>query len=88
MTLKNLLLSSLLLGAALSSPGVSRRQDGPVDPGTAADCTYYDTALDSSYTCAWFEFNWGLSHEDFVSYVRLSPPCITPRNDDSIISTH
>ncbi|GIK02896.1 hypothetical protein Aspvir_006959 [Aspergillus viridinutans] len=68
MILKNLLSSSLVLGAALASPHLSRRQDGPVDPGTAADCTYYDTALDSSYTCKWFEFNWGLSHEDLVSY--------------------
>ncbi|GAB1211881.1 hypothetical protein ATERTT37_001005 [Aspergillus terreus] len=54
--------------AALANPHLYRRQDGPLDPGTASDCTYYDTALDSIYTCEYFEFNWGLSHEDFVSY--------------------
>lgn len=47
-------------------------QDGPVDAGTAADCTYYDTALNNNYNCAYFENEWGVSHEDFVSYVS---PC-------------
>ncbi|GIJ81614.1 hypothetical protein Asppvi_000113 [Aspergillus pseudoviridinutans] len=68
MALQTLLPYSLLLGAALANPHLSRRQDGPVDPGTATDCTWYDTALDKTYTCQWFEFNWGLSHQDFVSY--------------------
>ncbi|KAL4787166.1 hypothetical protein BJX76DRAFT_29083 [Aspergillus varians] len=68
MGLRHLPLCSLFVGAALANPHLHRRQDGPVDPGTAADCTWYDTALDASYTCEWFEFNWGLSHEDFVSY--------------------
>jgi hypothetical protein len=71
MGLRHLLPASLLVGAALANPHLYRRQDGPVDPGTASDCTYYDTALDSTYTCEYFEFNWGLSHEDFVSYVNL-----------------
>ncbi|KAF3389261.1 LysM domain-containing protein [Penicillium rolfsii] len=52
----------------MANPHLYRRQDGPVDPGTASDCTWYDTARDSTYTCEWFELNWGLSHEDFVSY--------------------
>ncbi|KAF2012853.1 carbohydrate-binding module family 50 protein [Aaosphaeria arxii CBS 175.79] len=46
----------------------SRRQEGPVDPDTAKDCTYYDTALDSSFTCKFFEDNWIISHEDFVDW--------------------
>jgi hypothetical protein len=50
-----------------------RRQDGPVDPGTAADCTYFDTAINKNYNCAYFENEWGLSHEDFVSYVSIEP---------------
>ncbi|RHZ63585.1 LysM peptidoglycan-binding domain-containing protein [Aspergillus thermomutatus] len=68
MLLQSLLPYSLLLVAALASPRLTRRQDGPVDPGTAADCTWYDTALDKTYTCEWFERNWGLTHEQFVSY--------------------
>jgi hypothetical protein len=53
-----------------------RRQDGPVDPGTAADCTYFDTAINKNYNCAYFENEWGLSHEDFVSYVSIKPCCV------------
>ncbi|KAF2731444.1 hypothetical protein EJ04DRAFT_394902, partial [Polyplosphaeria fusca] len=45
-----------------------KRQDGPVDPGTAPDCTYFDTALDATYTCDWFESSWSLSHADFVDW--------------------
>lgn len=51
-----------------------RRQNGPVAPGTAADCTWYDTALSESYTCAFFEEDWGLTHEEFVDYVQFSLP--------------
>ncbi|KAF9871211.1 hypothetical protein CkaCkLH20_11380 [Colletotrichum karsti] len=43
-------------------------QDGPVAPGTATDCTFYDTAYDNTYTCSVFEDSWGLSHADFVDY--------------------
>ncbi|ETS75314.1 hypothetical protein PFICI_12258 [Pestalotiopsis fici W106-1] len=45
-----------------------RRQDGPVAPGTATDCTWYDTAYDSSFTCGFFEKSWGLTHAEFVDY--------------------
>ncbi|RDW72383.1 uncharacterized protein DSM5745_07555 [Aspergillus mulundensis] len=45
-----------------------KRQDGPVDSSTSPDCTWYDTALDSSYDCAYFESMWALTHEQFVSY--------------------
>ena len=59
----------LLLNASLASAGtLYRRQDGPVAPGTATDCTYYDTARSERYTCAFFEENWGLTHEQFVDY--------------------
>ncbi|EDN97659.1 hypothetical protein SS1G_12513 [Sclerotinia sclerotiorum 1980 UF-70] len=67
------LLSWLLLikaTFAIANPKLNkhRRQDGPVDPGTATDCTYYDTAYDSSYTCAYFEESWGLTHADFIDW--------------------
>ncbi|PKY05239.1 hypothetical protein P168DRAFT_326936 [Aspergillus campestris IBT 28561] len=68
MGIRRLLHCSLLVGATLADPRLHRRQDGPVDPGTAADCTWYDTALDPAYTCERFELYWGLSHGDFVSY--------------------
>ncbi|KAI0439810.1 hypothetical protein F4803DRAFT_529643 [Xylaria telfairii] len=45
-----------------------KRQNGPVDPKTDPDCTYYDTAYDSSNDCAYFEEWWGLSHTDFVAW--------------------
>jgi hypothetical protein len=44
------------------------RQTGTVPPDTASDCTFYDTAVDSTYTCAYFEENWGLTHAEFVDY--------------------
>ncbi|CAD6446761.1 ebb40fb2-5fe2-4202-a0f0-7e45d98b00a8 [Sclerotinia trifoliorum] len=67
------LLSWLLLikaTFAITNPKLNKhpRQDGPVDPGTATDCTYYDTAYDSSYTCAYFEESWGLTHADFIDW--------------------
>jgi hypothetical protein len=49
---------------------LNKRQDGPVAPDTASDCTYFDTALDSSMTCAYIEDYWGISHEQFLDYVR------------------
>lgn len=52
-------------------PAHIRRQTGPVAPGTAADCTYYDTAVDSSYICDFFQSDWGLSAADFLDYVSL-----------------
>ncbi|KAI3542564.1 hypothetical protein CSPX01_06769 [Colletotrichum filicis] len=45
-----------------------RRQTGPVAPGTASDCTYYDTAVDRSYNCDFFQIEWGLSAPDFLDY--------------------
>lgn len=59
MSLRRLLPYSLLVGAALASPRLNRRQDGPVASDTAADRTWYDTVLDSTYNCKWFELNWG-----------------------------
>ncbi|KAH4183220.1 hypothetical protein HBI16_217600 [Parastagonospora nodorum] len=47
---------------------LSRRQDGPIAPDTATDCTYYEMARDSSMNCGFFEQDWGLTHEQFVDY--------------------
>ncbi|KAF3031360.1 hypothetical protein E8E11_000246 [Didymella keratinophila] len=47
---------------------LNKRQDGPVAPDTASDCTYFDTVLDSSMTCAYIEDYWGISHEQFLDY--------------------
>jgi hypothetical protein len=67
-----LLLYAAAAGAAASrEPGRTRvrRQQGPVDPGTAPDCTYWETALDSSFTCSYFEESYGMTHADFVDWV-------------------
>lgn len=57
-------------------PQANKRQDGPVDPSTAKDCTYFDTAIDKTYTCQYFEQTWGLSAADFLDWVclELLPP--------------
>lgn len=60
----------LLATATLGRPQLTRRQDGPVDPSTASDCTWYDTAVDKSYDCEYFADQWGITRDDFVSYVR------------------
>ncbi|RYP17573.1 hypothetical protein DL765_004428 [Monosporascus sp. GIB2] len=66
------LLSQGLLGAGaalnIQEQRAVRRQDGPIDPGTAPDCTCYDTAYDESMDCQYFEDSWSLSHADFVNY--------------------
>ncbi|RYO86656.1 hypothetical protein DL764_008976 [Monosporascus ibericus] len=61
----------LMAGTAASTTKAARavrRQDGPVDPGTAPDCTFFDTAYDKSYNCQYFEESWGISHADFVAW--------------------
>jgi hypothetical protein len=60
----------LLATATLGRPQVTRRQDGPVDPSTASDCTWYDTVTDKSEDCDYFAEEWGITRDDFVSYVR------------------
>ncbi|KAK3315448.1 hypothetical protein B0H66DRAFT_536321 [Apodospora peruviana] len=55
---------------AFKLPSV-KRQDGPVDPTTAKDCTYFDTALDKTYTCKYFETTWSVSHADFLDWDTL-----------------
>ncbi|KAL1617782.1 hypothetical protein SLS54_007561 [Diplodia seriata] len=37
---------------------------------SAADCTYYETALTADDTCTSFEQNWGISHADFNPGVK------------------
>ncbi|KAI5455804.1 hypothetical protein BGZ63DRAFT_338976, partial [Mariannaea sp. PMI_226] len=55
---------------------LSKRQDGPTDPGIAKDCTFWDTALDSSYNCDYFEKTWSISRVDFVSWnPSIKPDC-------------
>jgi hypothetical protein len=49
---------------------VSPRQDSPVAPDTASDCTYYDTAPSVYDTCEIFQDSWGLTFEQFFNYVR------------------
>jgi len=64
---------------AASSQGRNhRRQDGPVDPRTASDCTYFETALDKSYDCKYYQNRWGLSAADFLDWVSLAEPRSLP----------
>jgi hypothetical protein len=67
--LLHILAVPLLASVVLGHPRVTRLQDGPVDPSTASDCTYYDTSNDSSQDCDYFVELWGITHNDFVSYV-------------------
>jgi hypothetical protein len=48
--------------------GMSKRQDGPTVPDTASDCWFWDTMLDKSMHCKYFEDVWGLTHEQFLDY--------------------
>ncbi|EFQ99447.1 LysM domain-containing protein [Nannizzia gypsea CBS 118893] len=56
---------ALILGATVNGYLVPR-QSGPVDPGTAPDCRFYDEALNVIHDCAYFEQKWGVSHANFV----------------------
>ena len=47
----------------------TKRQGANVDPSTTKDCTFWDYALDESYTCQYFEEQWAASHDDFVAWV-------------------
>lgn len=69
---------TILQGLALALSAVSaqgrvhnRRQNGPVDPSTASDCTLFDDAVDATYTCKYFEDLWALPHKDFVDWVSV-----------------
>lgn len=67
--MQSIITHGLLAGTVVASAtGNVRRQDGPVDPGTAADCTYWETALDTSYTCAYYQDSWGISAADFLDW--------------------
>jgi hypothetical protein len=64
--------ASVVLGAEHVSDHwsrVSKRQDGPTAPDSAPDCTFWDTMLDSSMDCKYFEDGWGMTHEQFLNYV-------------------
>ncbi|KKY32901.1 hypothetical protein UCDDA912_g07129 [Diaporthe ampelina] len=63
----SIIIQWLLAGAvAAVATGKARRQDGPIDPGTAADCTYWETALDTSYTCVYYQDIWGISAAELL----------------------
>ena len=49
--------------------GLTGRQSGPVDPGTIKDCTFWDTAINETYTCQLFQDDWDLTFAQFFSYV-------------------
>jgi LysM repeat protein len=59
---------STLLALATASIGFSAAQDGPTEPDTDPDCSFWDTAYDESMDCAYFESVWGMSHKDFVAW--------------------
>lgn len=65
----SIIIQGLLAGSVTAAATEkARRQDGPVDSGTAADCSFWETALDSSYTCAYFQDSWGISAADFLDW--------------------
>ncbi len=69
------LLLLLLLTAAVKGSALSRRQRGKVDPGTASDCTAWDDVDSSSKNwCQYFLSEWGLSRDDFLSWVCAPTP--------------
>lgn len=70
---------AILYGNAVAA-ATFKRQSGPVDPTTDPDCTYYDTAYDSSNDCAFFESYWGLSHADFIAWVGHLFPSLSHFN--------
>jgi len=55
-----------------------RRQDGPVDPRTASDCTYFETALDKLYDCKYYQNRWSLSAADVLDWVSHAHPQSLP----------
>lgn len=59
--------SSILAAAFVATV---QAQSGPVDPSTTKDCTFYADAVDASDTCAKIEDDWGISHAQFVQWVR------------------
>ncbi|KAF7544085.1 hypothetical protein G7Z17_g10232 [Cylindrodendrum hubeiense] len=68
MLFSSLLAQSLLAAGATASRGRwFRRQDGPTDPGIPSDCTWWDTAVDNSKDCAFFESDWGITHKHVKS---------------------
>ncbi|KAH8895800.1 hypothetical protein GQ53DRAFT_838731 [Thozetella sp. PMI_491] len=69
-TVKTRACIALLFSSARVSFGRSivTRQDGIVDPGIAPNCVAYDLATQSASTCAFFESQWGISHQDFIRW--------------------
>ncbi|CAA9966826.1 hypothetical protein PTMSG1_10185 [Pyrenophora teres f. maculata] len=55
-------------GTLRNDRSIGPRQNGPVAPDTASDCTYYDTASNGWDTCEIFQDSWGLTFEQFFDY--------------------
>ncbi|KAK4236804.1 hypothetical protein C8A03DRAFT_16577 [Achaetomium macrosporum] len=54
----------------------SEDPEGPVEPDTASDCTYFYTTRDASDNCTHIEQWSGISHEDFVKWnPSVKPDC-------------
>ncbi|EAQ88804.1 hypothetical protein CHGG_05423 [Chaetomium globosum CBS 148.51] len=68
-----LLQGLLIAGAAATRQRIQRQgsedgREGPVEPDTAADCTFFDTARSASDNCAHFASFWGISEQDFIQW--------------------
>lgn len=48
---------------------IFQRQDGLVAPGTASDCTFFESVHESTQNCEHWETLWSISHTDFVDWV-------------------
>jgi hypothetical protein len=51
---------------------VAKRQDAPIAPGTASDCSWFEIAIDSSVDCQYLEESYELTHEQFLDYVSIT----------------
>ncbi len=70
-----LALSAVSAAAAYDHPNKVRRgekPDGKVAPGTTDQCTYYFTTSSQDDTCSFIEGYWGISHANFVAWVRTA----------------
>lgn len=66
---------------------LERRQDGPVAPDIASECTYYDAAISDFTTRATLEENWNLTFEQFFDSMPISRFSRTSIRADSLRRT-
>ncbi|KAM3469187.1 hypothetical protein MY8738_010158, partial [Beauveria namnaoensis] len=67
------LIAAVSAATAYEHPSKVRRgetPDGKVAPGTTDQCTYYFTTASKDDTCSFIEGYWGISHKNFVEWVR------------------